>query len=173
MAKSKNIKNNKKILGNTKFDGQIKQAIIMSVIVLVLFGAFYLLTVVILDKDLLKDDNNTVNTEIQQSEILVGSSFNRPVDEYLVVYYDATDEEIGSEILSIVSTYRTSENSLNLYNVNLGDALNKRFVVTEDSNPSATKASEMKIKNPTLIKIKEGSIVDYIEGVDSIKNYLQ
>ena len=43
----------------------------------------------------------------------------------------------------------------------------------EKSNKKATKPSELQINGITLIKIKNGRIVDYIEGSDKIEEYLK
>ena len=42
----------------------------------------------------------------------------------------------------------------------------------DSSNPKATKASELKVKNPTLIEISNGSISQYIEGEEKVIDYL-
>ena len=63
-------------------------------------------------------------------------------------------------------------NSGRIYTVDLSDALNKPFVSSEESNPDASNASELKVKNPTLIVFEGGRINEYVEGFDSVKNYL-
>ena len=168
------VKRNKNFnYGNTEFNIQFKNIIIVTVIVLVSLGLFYLLTVALLGK---KPKVNTSggnnSTEIQTQEILLGSSFDVSSDKYIVLYYDSTDEDIASDIKSLVSSYRSKDESLSLYTVDLSDALNKPFVSSEESNPDASNASELKVKNPTLIVFENGKINEYVESFDSVKNYL-
>ena len=42
----------------------------------------------------------------------------------------------------------------------------------EKGNPSASNPSELVINGPTLIKIKDGRIVKYLEDLDKIKEEL-
>ena len=43
---------------------------------------------------------------------------------------------------------------------------------SEFGNPKAIRPSELKIAVPTLIKIKNGSIVKYLESIDDIESEL-
>ena len=52
------------------------------------------------------------------------------------------------------------------------DAINASVTSKDSSNPNATKASELKVKNPTLIEISNGSISQYIEGEEKVIDYL-
>ena len=58
-----------------------------------------------------------------------------------------------------------------LYSVDMSEGFNKKYV-SENSNTSPENASELAIDGPTLIKIVDGSCVDYIEGTDAIIDYL-
>ena len=49
---------------------------------------------------------------------------------------------------------------------------NKKYVTDGESNKNPTKASEFLINGATLIKVNDNKVVDYIEGYDSINNYL-
>ena len=57
---------------------------------------------------------------------------------------------------------------------NRANELNKKYYVGEDkdSNPNATTSSELAFKDLTLIKIKNGKIVKYLETLDTIKTEL-
>lgn len=167
-------KGNKKLnYSNTEFNIQFKNIIIVTVVVLVSLGLFYLLTIALLGKKpTVNTSSGNSSTEIQNQEILLGSSFDVSSDKYIVLYYDSTDEDNSSDIKSLVSSYRSKDESLSLYTVDLSDALNKPFVSSEESNQNASNASELKVKNPTLIVFEVGKINDYVEGFDSIKDYL-
>lgn len=172
MAKSKKKNNNTIKIGNNSYSREIKKVITMFLMVLAFFGLFYLLTIWILGRDIVSSNaDDTEEVEIQSSEILVGTSFSVSDEEYLVLYYDADDED--SIFSSLVAQYRSSDGALNLYTVDLSDSLNKQFVTESDSNPSAATASELKLKNPTLIKFVGGKIAEYIDSEEEIKNYLK
>ena len=48
-----------------------------------------------------------------------------------------------------------------------------KYVLDDVGNKNATKASELKVTNPTLIKIEDKEITEYIEGKDNILEYLK
>ena len=50
--------------------------------------------------------------------------------------------------------------------------INKAFITSEESNHSPENESEFKINGPTLIKVSSGSVSEYVEGKDSINDYL-
>ena len=173
MKKKKKIK----IEENTSFDSsEIKKVVITTSVVLIVFACFYFLTVAIVNKDEKKDDtadssSKTNEVEIQHKEILLGSSFSIKDDQYLVVYYDTTDDDL-SNLTSTISTYRSSSKDVNLYTVDMNNGLNKGFV-GETSNKEATKASELSISGPTVIKFSNNKISTYIEGTDEVIKYLE
>ena len=173
MKKKKKIK----IEENTSFDSsEIKKVVITTSVVLIVFACFYFLTVAIVNKDEKKDDtadssSKTNEVEIQHKEILLGSSFSIKDDQYLVVYYDTTDDDL-SNLTSTISTYRSSSKDVNLYTVDMNNGLNKGFA-GETSNKEATKASELSISGPTIIKFTDNKISTYIEGMDKVIEYLE
>ena len=59
-----------------------------------------------------------------------------------------------------------------IYYVNLANTMNKS-INSSESNKDAKDASELKINQSTLIKFSNGGIVDYVEGQDSINEYLK
>ena len=170
MAKKNKVKRQRMPKIETSMDLDVKKLIIMSVIVLVCLGLFYGLTLLIL-KDDTKSNNDKTKTEIQFSEILLGSSFDQEEDKYLVLYYDSSDKEIASSISSLISTYDSKNSQTPLYTVDMADGSNSRFV-SENGNSSATKASEMAIKTPTLILFNNHAIGEYIEGYENISSRL-
>lgn len=140
------------------------------VIVLLVFGVMYLFTILILKKsslDYIKKD--TEKTSVQYSEILAGTSFDKKDNEYLVLYYDRSSDD-NSVYENLYSDYKAKDGHLPIYYVDLSKALNKN-VVSEESNKEATSASELKIKNATLIRFVDNKIEEYFEGEEEIKNY--
>lgn len=154
-------------------DQSYKKNVGIILVVLVLFGIFYLITAHITNDDSSTTTSDTSSTEIeiQYDEILVGSSFDMNDKEYIVVYYDKSDSELLSSISGSITTYTSKEDSLNVYEADLSNSFNKKFV-DDVSNSSPSSSSELSFNGPTLIKFSDGKVVDYIEGEDSILDYL-
>ena len=134
-----------KVEENISFDSsEIKKVVITTSVVLIFFACFYFLTVAIVNKDEKKDDTADSSSKTNEVEI--------------------QHEEI--------STYRSSSKDVNLYTVDMGDGLNKGFV-GETPNKKATKASELSISGPTIIKFTDNKISTYIEGMDKVIEYLE
>lgn len=172
-------KNIKKVDKEAKIDieskdlpDSVKQAIIITIFVLLFLGLFYLITVLILDDGTSSKKNNNDTVEVQHKEVLVGTSFSISDSEYYVLYYKTDDDEINSDLASLVSNYRSSNKDPYLYTVDMSNALNSAFN-SDSSNSLATKASELKISGPTLIKFVDGKISQYIEGIETIAETLK
>lgn len=166
MAKSRKKKKQEIIeeqeISKTSVKGTIKLIIGIAIVLLV----FYLLTILILNK---KTYNVTSNSSIQYSKILAGETFSMNDDEYLVFFYDTTSDN-SSEYAELISNYREKDNHLTIYVVDMNEGLNKKYK-SEDENVNATKASELRINNTTLLHISNGKIADYITS--SFDEYLE
>ena len=76
---------------------------------------------------------------------------------------------------SMIETFikTAKENNIDkIYYVDMSNALNKKFA-SDTGNSSATKADELKINGPTLIRFANNKIVEYVEGVEKIADYLK
>ena len=169
-------KNNKKKKNDVaeevkKTSDDILNKIIIGLMVICILGLFYLLTVYITNKHTDKTDTeeNTETSEVSfnYDEILVGKTFSMSDSDYIVVLYDPST----SGVADAVSTYKESDDHLPIYTVNMTNTFNKKYVA-EESNTSPSKASELAINGPTLIRITNNKLVDYIEGEEEINNYL-
>ena len=158
------------------FDSNVWHYITVISIVVIFICLFYLLTLYITSKngnnDSKKDDIEATVSEISYSDIMVGRSFSISDGEYYVMYYDKTDDSINSSLTSVVSDYKSREEHLDIYSVNMGDGLNKKYA-KDESNHNPSNASEIAISGPTLIKFNDGEVVGYVEGIDEITDYLQ
>jgi hypothetical protein len=176
MAKGKrNTKktNLKKIESVGGFDGDIKGKIITVICILLFFGAFYLLTLYITNKNSdKKDDNEEKVVNISYDTIMLGRSLSMSDGEYLVIYYDKSNEDINSTYSSLVSTYKTKDEHLTIYTVDMSNGFNKKYVTDGESNKNPESVDAMSINGPTLIKVNENKVVEYIEGQDAISSYL-
>ena len=186
MAKSKKKTSNNKSKNNSKnnskkletvgsFSVDIWSKIFLVFGVVAFFLAFYLLTLYITNKNsdvTTTTDDVEVETNISYEEILLGRSLSMGNGEYYVICYNGNDENIRDEYNELVANYRAKNEKLPLYYVNMGSAFNKSFATEEESNKTPASTEDFAINGPTLMKINENKVVDYIEGLDNIKNQL-
>lgn len=160
-------------IGDNSFKGQVSKIIKMLLIVLIIFGVFYLFTLYLVNDSDSNSNDSSINDEtyISYQEILAGNSFDMG-GEYLVLYYDKSDDELESKFTNLINEYNNNDNSLSVYIVDMNNALNTKYV-SDESNSSPKLVNELKIKDSTIIKFSNGSVVDYVEGKDNITNYLQ
>lgn len=153
---------------------EIKSAIIISIVVLFIIGITYFTTAFFLTGEIgrgnLSNESSEVSEEAEATSlykdmIIASKTFTQKKSEYNVLFF--SNNNASDAIINILSSY---SGSLSLYKVNTDEAINK-YVVSEESNPNATNASELKINGTTLITIKDGVITSYITGdTDIIKN---
>ena len=162
---------------DNSFNLGIKEKIIIIVSVLVLFLAFYLLTVYIVNKDSKTTDNKNIGESeektISYDKILLGRSLSMENEEYYVIYYDSSNEDISSIYNELVSNYRSKEGGISIYYVDMNDGLNKSHSTTEESNKNPNTAEELSINGPTLIKVHGGKVMSYMEGESKIREALE
>ena len=166
MAKNKK-KNNEIIKEEYNNMFSVKSTILTILIVGIIFVLFYLLSGFITGRSY-KYNRNKVDASISYEEIMAGSTFNMNKDSYVVVFYYREDD---SELTNQISIYGSREGN-SIYYVDLKNGINK-YILDDNSNRNATNASELRVTNPTLIKIEDGFITEFIEGKDNIINYLK
>ena len=135
--------------------------------ILLFILAFYLLTLYITNKNTDKEEDTPKTVTVSNEKILVGSILSKK-GEYLVLCYDFNNEADTYD--NLFTTAKST--GTNIYKVDLSSAFNKKYVTDGESNKNPTKASEFLINGATLIKVNDNKVVDYIEGYDSINNYL-
>ncbi len=180
----KTLKNERKKIDSVgMFDSDISGKIIIVCVIICVFCAFYFLTVFI-SKDNGSSSSNSSNntstnssssssssTSISYDNIVIGRSFSMDDSTYLVIYYDSSDTELSSTISSLISSYKSKDSHLPIYRVDMSDGLNKNYV-SDESNTNPSSVDDMRINGPTLIKFVDNSVDEYIEGKDSISDYL-
>lgn len=147
------------------------------VIVIIIVGVVYFITALVngdfKDKKATKDDDDSEVIEtIQNSEILASSIFNKKDKEYYVLMYDGSNS--WADYYSMVyGFYNSQENDdlLPMFWVDLSHRFNKDILASGDDNTncSAQSVEKLKVKSPTLIKIKKGENVAHYEGEDVVK----
>lgn len=151
----------------------IQSKVIVVAVVIIFLALFYLLAIHITNKNANSNNNKKQDEVTDYSEIIAGNSFNRNENEYLVVYYDKGNEDLKSTIDGYVTSYDVKDNSLTIYTVDMSKMFNADYSTLEETNKEPKNAEELKINGPTLIKFHKGVVEDYIEGIESINEYLQ
>ena len=163
----KKVKNKQKVYNskNVEYGTEIKNLLkILGIIVLVL-AVIYFVVGIFITKDIKLFNQNTdteIETTIQYDEILAGETFNRNSSEYYVIFTDST-----GNYYSLYKNIVDSNNNKKIYIVDTSNPLNAMYI-SEETNPNAQKASELKIKDNTMIKISNQQNVLYIENKDEI-----
>ena len=167
MAKGKvnKKKNERKVIESGKTPDNIKNVVKTIIVIIVILVAFYLLTILILNK---KEGPTYNNVTIEYNKIIAGETFEMSDNDYLVFYYDSTGAN-AAEYADMISKYREKENSLPIYTVDLNNGINKKYISEEEVN-SVTNIDDLKVKDATLIRIKDKSAQSYITS--SFNEYL-
>lgn len=153
-------------------DKSINHKIILISIVIIVLVLSYLITLYITKDNSNSniDNNNDKEVSIQYDEILIGSSFDKE-GEYYVLYYDFSSEE-NNELSSLLSSYKQKEDKKNIYSVDMSNSFNKNNI-GENINYNPSNASELVINGPTLILFNNGEVNEYIDNLDEIKELLK
>ena len=172
----RNMKRNKQrynITTTTELD--YTRVIKITVGVLIVFILVYLVTAYGMGEIKLgKDDKVSKETAIQYDEIIGGNVFNRSSNEYYVLFYDFNDN-YASYYQSLIRSYISKDNSLPVYLVDLSKKINEEYKLVEDDTNKYSKAdlSNLKVTDPTLLKIVKGKTTEVVEGKDKVIESLQ
>lgn len=154
---------------------EIKSFIIILLVVIAIVIAVYFISVYVVNK---RDDNTTSNNEnynatINYNILTVGMILNRPYSNYYVIVYDSTDSE-AIHYSAIINNYQANKDSKKIYYCDLDNELNKSYISESDKgNKNAKKTDDFKFGKLTLLEIKNGKVIDYVENLDKIKNILK
>lgn len=168
----RNMKKQRKISYQTEEQKEMMHfLIVLAIVVVLVCGVYFISKLFIMDQSLFEP--NYQAGVVNSNRAIVGTIFNRPETEYYVLAYDETDDQ--AVYYSALSTKYTSKQSgaLKVYHVDLNNELNKCYYVGEgDSNKNAKSVADIKLKDLTLIKIKNGTIEKYLEGITAIEKEL-
>ncbi len=142
--------------------------VVLFVVVGVVVAVYFISRIFVMDERLFEIDYQTgvINSE----RAIVGTILNRPEKKYYVMVYDESKPK-AIYYSSLSSKYTTEvENALPIYHVDLSNSLNQSYYIGEDgvSNPKATKVSDLKFKDFTLILIENGKISKYLETEEEV-----
>lgn len=164
------MKKNKIPVYKTEEQEEITRFIIILLVVVAVVLGVYFFTKNIVKKTKLDTTDSSVEGSINYDVVTVGTMLNKQDKEYYVIAYDKEDD---SAVLydTIINLYKDKESIYPIYVCDLNNDLNKEYVAQE-SNPAATKIEDFRFNGITLLKIKKGKVIKYIEGLDSIKTEL-
>lgn len=142
-------------------------------IVIITVIIFYIITLFIngdinLGKDKTDEDNGI--TLIQYVDIIAGTTFNQPLSDYYVIFFDSKGSD-ATLLNQLISTYKSRTGVLPYYVVDLNSGFNKSYI-SNISNPLTQSATDLKINGPTLIRITNHLNAGYFEGITAINNVL-
>ncbi len=152
---------------------EVYNLIIIIMIVIAVLSCVYLFSRAFISKDLFKKKEDTKtkettkNVEFDYSKIIVGELLNREYSEYYVLVFDSTDD-MAFDYENMLSAYNKGK----IYQIDLSEGFNKKYK-SETSNPNAKTINELKFGKLTLIKVKNGSIVKYLEDKAAIRSELK
>ena len=172
---SKKQKKNKVKISSTTTDLEISKVIKILVGVLLVLALTYFIAALMTGdiKFCQKEKEEEKEVSIQYEEILAGETFKQDKNEYYVMYFNFTDN-VASSYLTFKDTYSYKENSLDFYIVDLEKGFNQDFIKEENGeykeNPSSIE--DVRVTNPTILKISNHKVVEQIEGKEEVLKYL-
>ena len=145
---------------------EIQKAIKIVVGVVIVFVIVYFLGGIITGNIKFAKEKPT-EVSIQYSEILAESTFKQKENEYFVLFYDfdSNDSILMDALIPALS------NKLVLYKVDLSKKFNENYISDSKLNTNPKKLNELKVKSPTLIRLKNGKIINFVIGNTDIKTY--
>ena len=147
----------------------VKNIIILLIIVVGISLGIYFLTDNMIKKENKNSDTKT-EIKIDYDIATIGTMFNRIEDEYYVLIY--SKENDGKNLDSVLATYRSSDNYIKTYYIDLDKKVNN-YVLGEELNQRPNDSNEVKVKEATLYKINNGIVVKCYSGVENIVNILK
>ena len=167
-SKKKTIKEPKYISEESK---ELRNFLIILFSIIIIVLIVYGVSKIFIDDEPTEDNGRTVQAgQIDYDKVSIGTMLNRNYSEYYVAIYD--EEDTNAVIYSaIITKYLQNEDATKVFFCDLGNRLNSAYYVGPDgeTNPNAQSVSELALGDLTLIKVENGEITEYIEGLDAFK----
>lgn len=166
MVNNKKIKQSKLVSDDVV---RVRNLLILLVSVVIICVGLFFLTEKMIEKD--NNENETKEeVKIDYDIATIGTMFNRPEKEYFVLIY--SNEENSNDLGSVLDSYRSSDNYVKTYYIDLDLKVNSIAKGKEDSKKPSN-SNEVIVTGATLYKIKDGKVANSYFGVDSIKSILK
>ncbi len=156
-------------------DSEVLKIVKILIAVVLFLVVFYLLAMIMTGE--IKFGNKKTKeetTQIQYDEILAGETFNKNEDEYYVLYFNFS-EKLSSTYLTYRDGYLEKTEHFPMYMVDLEKGFNTSYVKNneEEIKEYPENISELKVVNPTIVKVKDKKVVERVEGKDKVKEFLK
>jgi len=173
MKNKKQKRNMYKTNTNTEFE--YMKGIKVAIGVILILGLTWFATAALTGEiDFSKEEEVKEEVSIQYDEITVGQLFNRVEDEYYVLLFNFTDV-FAEHYLSLIDSYKTNEDSLAFYIVDLEKKVNEEYVLKEGEGltDKPNSLSKFKAVNPTIVKIKNHKVVERISEREKVLDFFE
>ncbi len=117
-----------------------------------------------------KKEEENEPVEIQNIEILAGSTFNRVDSQYYVLFYDF-EGNYSSKGVALYNLYMQKEDHLKMYVVDLGNKFNIKNLAVSKEEVNVSSAETLKVMDISLIKVNNGKAEVVVSGIDEIIEY--
>jgi len=170
MKKEKKLRNthvedNDNLIG--RFIGTIFGVLLVLVLGYLLVGIFITKTI-----KLGKDKEETTEVTIDNSTILLGNIFSQKESEYMVIVYDINNKE-DKTLENWINYYESKNSDVTIYKVDSKNKMNSKYIGEKENENAPTSLEDLKVLDPTIIKIKDGQVIEYYEGESSVKSMLK
>ena len=142
---------------------------VLIVLGLVYFGTAILSGEIKFNKAKKKEEETTFSYK----NIIAGETFNRSPIDYYVLFYQSSDT-YADYYSQLVSMYNAKSESLPFYFVDLDEKINSEYLISEDDTNNYDKPSNisnLKVKNPTIIRIRNKQVFDFISGKEEVLKF--
>ena len=166
----KNLKESKNEKQEKKQDNYFIFITTLAILLIVFLLSYFGLGIFYTKEIDLKKDTKEEKEEISidNKVIMAGQIFDQAKDEYYVLIYDTTDKV--SSISTYKSMYESKEDAKEIFVVDSSKKFNSKYLTDKDSNKNPNSVEDLKIISPTLIKINNKKVTEYVEGEDNIVN---
>ena len=153
---------------------EVKSALIISITVIIILVITYFLTALFATNEF--GGNNKSKKEESylkhdyDNMITASSTFSKSENEYMVLFF--SEKKMSETLKLVLKSYDSKEDAQKLYKVNTDESINS-YVLSNDENIKPASSSDLKVKVPTLIKIKNGGVTEYINNESQILNLLK
>lgn len=171
----KRKKQERQMYTSSNSDNTVTRILIILVGILVVLGLVYFVAKIMTGEIKFggKKDNDNTEVSIQYDEILGGETFLKADETYFVLFMNFTNAYTPVLMMDADSYISKEEGDhFPVYYVDMEKNFNQYYRAGEEgSNSSASSASELRVIAPTLVKISNHKIVEYIEGYEQIDAY--
>ncbi len=143
---------------------------ILSGLIVIIIALFLFTKYVVNDGDARIPERQLQEGVIVDNNVVAGTMFNRPDKEYYVFTF-SLKSPFTQYYLNKVQQFMDNDKNLTMYLLNTDNELNKPYITDGDYTKSKT-IDNLVLKEFSLIKIKNGKIVEYITETEKVKERL-